>query len=396
MKQSIGRAWGTFWHNYLVYVLVGALIIALLWVQLGSLIPGGYYSQPELLARIDASSLNRLLANPLFLPHKFLQYLLLSAGLNSPFWMRSVSALFGLVIVVVFYDIIRSWYSRRIAYMGSWLLVTSAWFLHLARLGTPTIMFCTSIALLWVGMRLRSVTTPRVRTIFASIIALLTCVYVPGLVWAILPMLWWQRRLIWREFAKIPRALVAVTWLGVGLALAPLVYGLVRTPSLVRSWLYLPQAWEPSVWLSNLWHIPSWMAFRGPDLPVYWLGRVPLFDVFSLVMLLLGAFVLNYYRLLDRVRAIVAIICLSLILAVFNGWIALAIGLPLLFVVISAGVALFLQQWFTVFPRNPLARGFGIAIVSFVVLLAGAYNLRAYFVAWPRNIETRQEFIYRG
>jgi hypothetical protein len=89
---------------------------------------------------------------------------------------------------------------------------------------------------------------------------------------------------------------------------------------------------------------------------------------------------------------VAGIIILSLILTVLNGWLAMTIALPMFFVLVSAGLALFLQQWFTVFPRNPLARTVGITVVSFVVVLAGYYNLRHYFVAWPRNPDTRQVF----
>lgn len=383
----------TSWRQILVFSLVTLFVITILWAELGTLVPS--FSVPELAARADANSINKLLANPLFLPHKLMQYTLLRLGHTGAFWMRSVSAIWGLVVVLIFFDIIRQWYSRRIAIMGTALLLTSAWFLHMSRLATPEIMYTISIGLLWVGMRLKSVSAPRVRTIFASILILGCCLYVPGLAWIVVPLLIWQRKLIWSEYKMIPKTLALITAIGVIVGAAPLVYGFINDPSLLRAWLFIPSQIEPRVWLSNLWHIPVWFTLRGPELPVYWLGRAPMLDIFSLVMALLGVFVLSYYRLLDRVRAVVAILLLSLILAIFNGWIALAIGLPILFVVISAGVALFLQQWFTVFPYNPLARVFGVTIVAFVVVLACVYNVRAYFIAWPRSPETQQVFIIK-
>lgn len=115
-------------------------------------------------------------------------------------------------------------------------------------------------------------------------------------------------------------------------------------------------------------------------------------DSFSLVMGILGVFVLWRYRLLDRVRAVFVIILFAMLLTIFSGWPTLLIALPMVFVVISTGIALFLQQWFTVFPRNPLARVTGVMIVSFVVLLACTYNMRHYFIAWPRTPDTKAVF----
>ncbi len=389
-KQRIGTFLSTFWHHFLFYGLIVLFVGGFLWWQLGTLVPG--FSAPELAARASANSFYKLFSNPIFLPHKAMQYIFIRSGHDGIFWMRSVSALWGVAILVVFYDIIASWYSRRIAIMSGALLLTSAWFLHFARLGTPQIMFATSIGLLWIGMKLKSATAPRIRTVLASSAIVVTCLYVPGLAWLIIPLLIWQRKFVWGEIARIPRWLRPMAALTVGVALTPLIWGLAKHPVLIREWLFLPSSVPLGLFWSRAWHIPVWLLFRGPTIPTYWLGHVPMFDSFSIVMGVLGVFVLTYYRLLDRVRAIVVIVALSLLLTILNGWVALVIALPLFYVVIAAGVALFLQQWFTVFPRNPLARTVGIVLVSFVVVLAAYYNVRHYFVAWPRNTETKQRF----
>lgn len=390
MKKHMGKLVGTFWRQALFYVAVIVFIVVILWWHLGTLVPG--LSLPEEVARMSADSFRKLVNYPLFLPHKIIQYAFLRMGQQGAFWLRTASALWGVVILAVFYDIIRSWYSRRIALMSGALLLTSAWFLHFARLGTPYILYATSIGLLWIGMKLKSVSSPRIRTVLASILILIICLYVPGLPWLILPMLIWQRKTVLQEFKKIPKWITALTVFGVTAALSPLVYGLARHPMLIFDWLLVPAKLNLSVWWTQAWHLPIWLIFRGPEYPVYWLGHMPMLDSLAIVMGVLGIFVLSYYRVLDRVKAVVAIILLALILTILNGWLVLTIALPLVFVVIAAGVALFLQQWFTVFPNNPLARTVGVVLVTFVVVLAGVYNLRSYFVAWPKNAETKQVF----
>ncbi len=390
MKKRVSNLVGVYWRQALGYGLVVAVVIAVLWWQLGTLVPG--MSGPEVLARGSADSIRKIIENPLFLPHKLVQYIFIQLGQTGAFWMRSASALFGVVILVIFFDIIRSWYSQRIALMSSFLLLTSAWFLHYARLGTPQILFACSIGLLWVGMKLRSHSAPRIRTILASILIVGASLYIPGLAWLIIPLLVWQRKLVAKEFSKIPKALAAVTIIAIIVGVAPLAYSLLRHPELLRDWLMIPHHLAISDWWANLWHMPFWLTLRGPEMPVYWLGRVPLLNSFSLVMLVLGIFVLSRYRQLDRVRAIVGILALSAVLAVFAGPVALVIALPLLFIVVAAGVALLLQQWFTIFPRNPLARTVGVLMICFVIGLAGYYNLRSYFIAWPRATPTKQVF----
>jgi hypothetical protein len=276
--------------------------------------------------------------------------------------------------------------------MSSLLLLTSAWFLHFARLGTPEIMYGLSIGLIWVGIRLKSVRAPRIRTILASLVLIGLSLYVPGLVCLVVPLLVWQRQLVWYEIKKAPRLVVLLVCLGAVVGLAPLLYGLISQPSLIRQWLYLPNQLNLGQFWSNAWHLPLWLVLQGPNLPARWLGDLPLFDIFTMVALGLGVYVLTAYRKLDRVRFMMGVVVLALILAVLNGWIALFVALPVVYMVIAAGVALLLQQWFTVFPRNPLARLIGVLMVSLLVVLSAYYNTRHYFVAWPKNSQTEQVF----
>jgi hypothetical protein len=44
--------------------------------------------------------------------------------------------------------------------------------------------------------------------------------------------------------------------------------------------------------------------------------------------------------------------------------------------------------WQKTFPKNPIARSISLLILVFCVLLASAYNLKAYFIAWPNSPST--------
>lgn len=360
-----------------------------MWYRLGSLVPG--FSQPELAARAAANSLPHLVANPLYLPHKLLQYGLISLGQTGAFWMRLPSTLFGILVLLAFYQILAGWYSRRLAILGSFLLLCSAWFLHYARLATPEILLTSGLGLLWAGIRLKS-NQPRGRTLTYCSLIVLASLYVPGMIWLIGPALAWQNRLIRQELKELPKKLqLCLIVLGI-IGLAPLIYGFVNNPNLIKIWLDWPASLSVSTIVHNAWHLPVWLVLAGPPNPVYRLGQVSLLDSFCVIMGLLGLVLFRQHWLLDRVRAIVVVMLVGSGLVVLNGPEQLVILLAFIYVLVASGIAFLLQQWFTVFPRNPLSRWWGVGLIGLVVLVAGNYQINQYFRAWPHTPATRAAF----
>ncbi len=393
MKRRIDKLFAHIGQQTVFYGFVFAGMGLILWYHLGTLTPG--FSAPELMARSAASSGKEIVANPLFLPHKLLQYLLISLGHTGAFWMRFVSTLFAGLIVVAFYRILRTWYTARVALFSSFLLLSSAWFLHFARLATPQILLGSSIGLLWAGLRLRG-NEPRHSTVLLSFAIVLYCLYIPGLIWFIAPLIVWRHKIIFRELRRIHKGMLSLMILAFLFCITPLVYSFTQNTQILLDWLYVPHTIQLSTIISNSWGLPIWLLLRAPVNYAYWLGRVPYLDIFSVVMLALGVFVSIHNLILDRVRTIFGMLIIGIVLTILNGPLALMLIIPIIFVLIASGIALLLQQWFTVFPKNPLARTVGVIMVLSVVLIAGLYNLKAYFVAWPNNIETIQSFQEKG
>jgi hypothetical protein len=391
MKKKIRLALVGFfsWRYSGLFIFMGVTVGTLLWFRLGTLTPG--FSESELAARASANSLRNILNNPLFLPHKILQYSLLKVGLQGAFAMRLVSTLFAGLILVAFYRILKTLYTMRIATMGTLLFASSGWFLHWARLATPNILYAGVIGLLWLGARLRTQNRRQVTIFYACLIGL-CALYVPGFVWLVGLGLIWQHKAILNEFRRISPLYIAALVGGGVVGIAPLVYALSRHTALVTEWLGLaPGKIVLTTVGRNVLHIPVWLVYRTPEQPTYWLGRLPLLNVFEIVMLVLGAFALLSAIRLDRVKALVAALVLGVVIVGLNGF-SSSIVLAPLYLIIAAGVALMLQQWFAVFPRNPFARSVGVVIISGLVALCCAYQLTSYFIAWPHNTVTKQTF----
>ncbi|MCA9333765.1 hypothetical protein KC963_01840, partial [Candidatus Saccharibacteria bacterium] len=141
--------------------------------------------------------------------------------------------------------------------------------------------------------------------------------------------------------------------------------------------------------------LPVFVLARGPLEPVLNLGRLPLLDIFSAAMAVLGVYWYSFKIKLLRTRLLSVFTFIAAILIMLNGVTMLPLLLPLSYIVITAGIMLLLQQWFTVFPRNPIARSLGIGIVCIAIGVTGAYHMRRYFVAWSGDPITKATFSYQ-
>jgi uncharacterized membrane protein (DUF485 family) len=65
---------------------------------------------------------------------------------------------------------------------------------------------------------------------------------------------------------------------------------------------------------------------------------------------------------------------------------------PVVYLILTTGIAYMLHDWFKVFPNNPIARSVGIGVIAVAILLTSVYQTRSYFVAWRYSTETRQAF----
>lgn len=369
----------------------GVLFVGfLLWFQLDSLAPG--VSQAEIAQNKAAGSLSSLQDNPLNLPYKALHYGLAQLDGLVAIPGRAASAFIGFLIGVGFFFVLWSWYTRRVAMLGTLMLVCSAWFLQSARMGTGSIvyasLFLAIASLVW--MQQRHSGTP---AILVSLLLLVWLVYIPGMIWFVVPAIWWQFGRFSRfvRGQNLPLILIAAV-LAIG-SISPMLMGFVNSPELIKTYAGLPQSIpSPLEVLKNILNLPAELFFRGPDTPVRWLGRLPLVDWFGTVMFVIGTYAYFFKRRLDRTKFIAYIFIAGTILVGLGGPVDTAILLPFVYLLITGGIALMLQQWFTVFPRNPLARTTGSVLMTLAVLMSAFYGINQYFIAWPNAPETKKSF----
>lgn len=382
------------WQPAMLYTIGLALVGGLLFFRLGTLVSP--YSAQEAAAVSNSSSLQRIVRNPVNAPHKLGQYVFQAAGQRGPFAMRAVSALFGILAVYLFFVVARLWFPPRMAVLGSLLFATSTWFLHTARMATPHILLIVGVlALIASGIGLRY-NRNRSKALLVAAAVSAVSLYIPGLVWFVIVFFLSQIRIIAKELRRIPLSMIALAIPVAALVLAPLALAAMRQPVILNALAGLPESFGSWNEIGkNFLRVPMHLFVRGPVDPAIWLGRLPLLDIFSTAMFVLGLYLLYFQRRLDRTLLLIASAFIGSVLIALNYFVNLSILLPFIYIVIVSGFSLMMQQWFTVFPRNPFARNMGFFLLTASVLLAVAYNGSRYFIAWPQTPATKQSYTHR-
>lgn len=373
----------------------GLLLLAcFLLYRLGNLTNGFSAAEAPTVSLIQgrALGLERILENSLFLPHKLGIYIVEKTGLTSLSMIRSVGVLFGLAAATAIYLILKKWHTRRIAIFGTILFVTSSWFLHAARTAVPETSYLLLPVFLYAAIKLDDGES-RFRTVLGCFLITALMLYIPGMVWFVIGLMIWQRRKIVERLQEVNPLGLMILAFGTMVALAPLAYTFYSHPDLIKVWAgYNLANLNVIAALKDFAQVPFQIFVKAsPDASVR-LGRLPYLDAATVVFCLLGVYWYVSRRGLDRARVLLAGTILSFVLIALYGPPAEAIALPFIYLAAAAGVTVLLRRWFTVFPRNPLARGIGIGLLVITVGMIAFYHTQKYFVAWPNTPATKAAF----
>ena len=390
MKQiRLPKMW--LWRPSLLAVVALVVVAGLLFFRLVTLVPG--LSNAEIMARVDSSSLHHIINNPINAPYKLFVYGLIRLHHHGALALRGVAAFYGIVTLCLFFYILKRWQSGRVAILSTLLLGTSSWFLHTARTGTPDVLLFGLLIMVAAGLWLRS-THKRTLALYACVFAVAVSLYVPGFVWFALAGIVWRRKAITQELQHIawPRRTVGIIFFLI--LLAPLGYALFHQPRLGLTVAGLPQQ-LPTIrsLIHNFLNIPMQLFVRGPVLnPTHWLGRLPILDVFDIAMFVLGVYAYARHWRLDRAGLLLGILVIGSLLITAGGPVTMTILVPFVYLVISGGLTYMMNEWFSIFPLNPIARSVGIGLMLLAILASSGYQLDRYFIAWPNDPATKAAF----
>lgn len=378
------------WRPLLIFGGVAIIVGLFFSFRLGSLAPGASEVERDYIQTV--SSGREIVKHPLYAIHKIPVYALFKLDVSSLTAYRAVSAAFASLAVISCFFVLREWFSNRIAAMGAGLFLTSAWILHTGRLATPEASYLLLMPLLWAAVWLYNTTLRKTALLLLSFLCAASF-YIPAFGWLLLLTAIWQHKVIWEELSAVPWWFRSICGLILVAGLAPLVWAGVNSPRDLLLASGLP-AELPSLKSigTNLLSVPESLFVRGPNNPVLWLGRLPLLDIFSTAMLALGLYSLRYHLRLVRSQLLICSSVLLIVLIALGGPVTITVLMPAVYMLIAGGVAFMLQQWFAVFPINPIARTTATTLLSVSVLLVAFYHINHYFIAWPLAPQTKQAF----
>jgi len=368
---------------------VALFATVILCINLRGLVPFASIEQPQ---RLKSANVSSLYHDILYAPIKVLQLTVLKFSQDDT-WIRLASVAVGVTTGVLLYLMLRKWYTTRVSVLTSALFICSSWFLHNGRLANVEVLFMGVLpALFLVCMWFLS--KHHDKKIPVAVVLLGLSLYVPTAWLFILIGLIYFRKYTLRNIKLLPPKLKILSASLFVITIAPLILSFAIRQRQIVTWLGydLDQKFNISSFAHNFYEIPKQLFVSGVNDHALWLSGTPIFDIFSLAMLVLGfyAYHAGYYP--AREKMVFTSIIVSVLLIGFGHVATLSLLLPLLYIVIANGIAYMLQSWFTVFPKNPVAKPMGVILLSIVVALSCFYNIQRYFVAWPNASATKSAF----
>ncbi|MDZ7785704.1 MAG: glycosyltransferase family 39 protein [Candidatus Saccharibacteria bacterium] len=370
------------WQSVVLALVALVGLFGVFFYQFGTIAPS---VRPEEL-NVLGSGLSDILRSPLHLHQQIVQKVATLLGASDLLAVRLTPAINAVISVGAFYLIVRSWFTRRIALMGSALFLSSSWLLHTARMGTTDANYLLIVVpVLALTMLLKNKFSLR-----GSILLLLSGIvllYVPGFIWLVVPALILRRKLIIDSVRVLPPWAIGLVSLCVVFGLLPLVVAATADPRFLWEITGLPSDF------SRLSEVPASLVeglkalFVAREFnPLFGIGTLAYLNIATMALIVLGMAQSYRERRLERNKAL-AIICLVGVVlhGLSLGAISLAFVMPFLFMYATKGLAYLLQNWRAVFPKNFLAEKLAVVALIAVLVGIGTYETIRYFEAWPHS-----------
>jgi Dolichyl-phosphate-mannose-protein mannosyltransferase len=394
MNMKTLESWRKWVVNYWQSALISlGLIVAPLTIILYNLssTTKGVLLGSESVALTSAVSKQAIFNNPLDFLFKLPEYALVLLKTQQVFVIRLVPAMMGLITVLALYYVVRQWYGNKTALAILVLATTSSWFLGYARLATPDIVYPMLISLgLAYGAWIRKAKHSGL-VMLSGVFLGLGYVYSGGLIWLAILAVVWQRKNILRHIADAPKFTVTILII-ISVGVSPLILAAVKQPEIINQIAGISS--NPSADISNLGirsvDILQQLSVQGQKNPEVGLTNLAILDVFTYVMALLGLITLLAYRKLDRFKVVMSLLVGLWVIASLGGTVPVVVLMPIIYLLAAGGIGKLIGDWMKVFPRNPLARGIGLSVLTVAISLSSLYHLERYFIAWPKAPATQQ------
>ncbi len=363
--------------------------------KINSLLPGRNPYETEVIKRVQGYDLPW--TNPIDTPYITLVKVFDKLGFDILLTARFLSAGMMVLSALMFYQLLRNWLlSPGKALVGTVLFATSSWTLIIGRGGHSVVAGIFLLLLIFtLSTRLYYTTRPFLDWLMLTV-AVALALYTPVNVWfiflagvvsifhirsrqKIIPIKLWQKLII------VVIGLAAIT---------PIVLAFIRDIEYLKI-LGGVNNHSSTIMdiLLNAGNNLSSIFFINRNVTPFTVGRMPYLEIFSVFMFLIGCYYFERRLSLKRSKLLFGGLIVGLIVCSLSpdNAMRLSIMLPIIYIFIAAGVHESITRWLGVFPKNPIARGIGIIVLSVAVGFATSYHLSKTYLTRPLHPQTRAQ-----
>lgn len=374
------------------FFLLAAFVFCFYFWRLGTLTSG--LGPAEVAAGKSSLSLHSIANNPVYAPHKILQWGVQKIFGHGALALRSVSAVLAVLFLFCFFELVKGWFGKMIGFFGTLLLGATPWFVLLARSAGPEISLLAPIAFLasyyWI-MRSSSGAAWLALLVSSALV-----IYLPGGLLLILLGAIFAKKNIQNVAKGLGLGRNILLTLSLLIILAPIVYAGLKNPASLKPLLLIPADW-PSALVgvkTMAWDVLA-LVWRTPVHADFLLGRLPMFNGAQIALAIFGGFALLKLAR-SKLYVLSGIVVFGVLAAAVNRNLALlSIVLPAIATCVAAGLRYLYVQWRTVFPKNPLPKYLAMTLIGSLVAMHVIYGLRYALIAWPNSAATRSTYVLK-
>ncbi|OGL25720.1 hypothetical protein A3E49_02345 [Candidatus Saccharibacteria bacterium RIFCSPHIGHO2_12_FULL_49_19] len=384
-------AWGRL-KALVVPALVLLCVFLLYFWRLPTLTTG--LSPAEDIAINASSNLQYIVDNPVNAPLRLVQLAALQLEPDNQLSARAPSVLFMISFVAMFYLLLRLWFGRLIGLLGTLILASTPWLVIISRSATPDVLLLAPLAIITLFLWLTRRTSYRNIAWLGLIVATGLSLYVPGVLWFVAAAGVYKFRDL-RQIAATTNIVTRIfSILILAAILAPLVAASVKSSEIVQDLLLVPDEWQGTVGtLKSIAWSGLALVWRLPYTTDFTVGRLPLLTIVEIALAAFGSYAM-WSKARRTFYGLAGIVVLSVLIAGLNSRLTLLIpAVMAVCVLAAAGLRYLYIEWNSIFPRNPLPRGFAVVLMVLVIGTHVLYGLHYALVAWPRSPATSRIYV---
>jgi hypothetical protein len=384
------------WRYILGYGVIGATIIGLL-LFAGLHTPGGIsqYEMDSVVVsnNLSFTSLETFTPSSIInLPYNLLQRISIGLFGVSNLSIKLPSLILGTLSIVGMILLLLMWFRRNVAVLTTVLVVTTGQFLFVAQNGTPSIVYIfwsvwLLVAAMMVSRKAKYLGLWKIVLFSAAALSL----YTPLSIYIILALvsaiiLHPHLRYLVRQLLKT-KLKVVIASLCALLVITPLIYAIVKDPTVGLTLLGVPAVW-PDISNNLIILLKQYFSFTEPGVGVI---MTPVYSLGSMVLIVLGIFRLTTTNYTARSYIISAWAILLLPVLIITPNFSTITFVPAM-LLMAMGISTLLRSWYQLFPKNPYARIAGL--IPLVILIGGMFisGVNRYMYSYTYNPATAANF----